>query len=155
MEDHPCEADVAGTTYVEGSVYGGGVSGLARCFDATGRFDPALPTCPLDRGAGMQPAPGTLAITAGAPSEPLRLNPQGLTDYRFAYGPAGTVDCRDPAAYGPVTEWAAMQGLSIAPSSAPGVNLLCVQAGVGPDPSSGWQDLAMPTVVTVRTWSAD
>jgi hypothetical protein len=155
MLDHPCEVAGAEPAYVEGSVYAGGVSGLVRCFDTAGRFDAALSACPLDPGVGMQPSPGTLTLTAGAPPAAVALAPAGLTNYRFGYGPAATIDCRDPAAYGPVTEWAAALSLSLAPSSTPGVNLLCVQAGVGPDPASGWQELSMPTVVTVRTSSAE
>lgn len=155
MEDHPCEVGDGAIHYAEASGYGGGLSTLARCFDDAGRFDPVLPACPLDRGLGMQPSPGVVAVTVGAPPAAIELMPAGLTHYRLAYGPAGTVDCRDPAAYGPITEWVAAPSLSIAASSVPGVNLLCVQAGVGADPATGWQAAGMPTVVTVRTWGAD
>jgi len=154
MEDHPCEVGGGAIAYLEGSGYAGGVATLAGCFDDAGRFDPALAACPLDRGVGMQPSPGVVAATAGAPPVAVELAPAGLTDYRYAYGPAGVVDCRDQAAYGPVTDWAAVPSLSIETPSAPGVSVLCIQAGVGADPATGWQDPAMPTVVTVRTWNA-
>jgi len=153
MEDHPCEVGGGAIDYVEGSVYAGGVATLARCFDDGGRFDPSLAACPLDRGVGMQPSPGVVEVAAGAPPTTIDLAAAGLTDYRYAYGPAGTVDCRDPAGYGPVTSWVNAPSLSIATPSAPGVGVLCIQAGVGSDPAIGWQDPSMPTLVTVRTRS--
>ena len=154
VEDHPCEVG-DGITYAEGSAYASGISGLAGCFDATGRFDRELPACPLDRGVGLQPTPGSVALSVGAPPVTVALASAGASDYRFASGPAGTIDCRDAAAYGPVTDWATAPTLSVAAAAAPGVSLLCLQAGVGTDPTGAWQDLAAPTVVTVRTWSAD
>jgi hypothetical protein len=78
------------------------------------------------------------------------LDPAGLTHYRTASGPAATTDCRSAASYGPVTAWLDAPEIAAVVSGDPGLYLVCIQAGPGPDPTAaGWQDLRTPTMVTV------
>jgi hypothetical protein len=149
--DHPCEVTSAGVAYATGTIYAGGVSGLVKCFDADGTLDLALSSCPLDRGVQMLPSPDSFLLTASATPAPVNvaLDANGLTHYRYVFAPAGTVDCRQADGYGAVVAWADAPTITLTPPSAASVGLLCIQAGMGADPSTGWQDLATPTIVMV------
>jgi hypothetical protein len=150
--NQPCEAGPDTIRFVPGTNYAIPVHGLGACFDSTGQFDRTGAGCPLDRGVQMQPtvddvmlaaAPGT-TLTAKVP-----LDAAGLTHYRAAIGPAATTDCRSAASYGPVTAHAAAPEIAATVPGDPGKHVVCVQAGPGPDPTAGWQDLRTPTMVIV------
>ncbi len=147
----PCEAGPDTIHFVPGTAYAIPVDALGACFDATGRVDRTRVGCPLDRGVQMQPtadpltfaaAPGT-TLTATVP-----LDPVDLTHYRAAVGPAATTDCRSATSYGPITDWRAAPEIAATLPGDPGRYVVCVQAGLGPDPTTaGWQDLRTPTMV--------
>jgi len=151
--NQPCEAGPDTIHFVPGTNYAIPVDQLGACFDATGAFDRTHAGCPVDRGVQMLPtvdsvtlaaAPGT-TLTANVP-----LDAAGLSHYRAAIGPAATTDCRSAASYGPVTAHAAAAAIAAAVSGDPGHDVVCAQAGPGPDPSGvGWQDLRTPTMVIV------
>ncbi|HEY4185113.1 MAG TPA: trypsin-like peptidase domain-containing protein [Polyangia bacterium] len=151
--NHPCEVTSAGVQYADGAVYAMGVSGLLACFDSTGSLDLQRSGCPLDRGVGMDASPQMNLVAAGG-GQPVSftLAANGLTHHRWAFGAAGTVDCRAVDGYGAVQAWATAPAIQVVQPAVGGVSLLCLQAGVGPDPAgSGWQDLATPTVIQLET----
>jgi hypothetical protein len=156
LNNHPCEVTSAGVAYATGTTYTMGVSGLVGCFDPDGTLDLALPGCPLDRGVQMLPSPDNFTLTASATPAPVSvaLGANGLTHYRYVFAPAGAVDCRQAGGYGSVIAWADAPTITLTPPSAPGISLLCIQAGTGADPSTGWQDLATPTIVLVKVQAA-
>jgi hypothetical protein len=148
--NQPCEAGSGALDFEEGTNYAISVVGLRSCFDDQGVLELSADGCPLDRGTQMQPQKMNLIITA-APGQPVAVNvaltPQGLTHYRYAAGPAATTDCRAPELYGAVQAYADAPQIQATVPGDPGFDLLCVQAGVGPDPTGpGWQraDRATP-----------
>jgi hypothetical protein len=150
--DSPCEVAPGGVTFAPGTVYGGAVDRLARCFDATGSFDLDAPGCPLDRGEQMTADPEQLMLLATS-TAPVRvtfaLASNGLSHYRHAFGPATTTDCRSPSVFGPITAFADAPSIALAAPPSPDPFVLCLQAGRGADVAHDWQPSSTPTTIAV------
>jgi hypothetical protein len=160
--DQPCEVSGSALNVELGTSYAVPVPGLAACFDAAGVFDMSAAACPLDPGNQMQPAlaPGNgeldiPAVAGSLAAASIPLDPQGLTHYRYALGPAATTECRDPGRYGSVIAYADAPTIAATVPGDPGINLLCLRAGPSPNPDGGaWQDSTRPTVLAVTTYAA-
>ena len=148
--NHPCEG---GVNISEGTAYAIPTAGLGACFGPAGRFDVTLGGCPLDRDIQVEPLVSRVDLTAapgGAIPFEVMLGARGLSHYRAAVVPAATGDCRDAGAYGPVLALAEAPSAAATVAGDPGIALLCLQAGLGPDPTgAGWQDARTPTVIQV------
>jgi hypothetical protein len=93
------------------------------------------------------------AVPGGSVAFDLALDTQGLTHYRTLVAPAGGDDCRDVARYGAVVSAAESPSIHATVPGEPGLNLICIQAGVGSDPAGGgWQDASHPTMVIATVY---
>lgn len=154
--NEPCEAGGDELRIVAGTSYSSPVSGLAACFDDSGRFDIQQPACRLDLGKQMQPSQPSIALLAspgGTLPLQLSLDSRGLTHYRYRIAPAGSDDCLGTAGYGPVVGWTDVSTIQATIPGDEGRLLVCLQAGSGADPSApGWQDPTQPTVAIVEVY---
>jgi hypothetical protein len=152
--NQPCEAGPMYVDFYLGTNYAIPTTGLDACFDATGRFQVALDGCPLDRGVQMKALVPRLqlpAVPGASLPVDVPLSAEGLSHYRTAVVRAATDDCRDESAYGPVVALADAPAVAATVPGDPGISLLCLQAGRGPDPTAGgWQDARTPTVVAIE-----
>ncbi|WP_437735038.1 ImmA/IrrE family metallo-endopeptidase [Sorangium sp. So ce1335] len=139
---------------VEGATYAVDATGIARCFDAGGRFDVAAAGCPLDPGghASLGATPSRIATpTVGEPPGPsgwgVRLAPVSDTHYRFKVGPVESVDCRAAEGYSaPI----AIEDDRLAALPVPakeGLVAMCVLTGSGDVGGAAWQSAEHPTVI--------
>ncbi len=158
----PCEVGPDGVASVGGMSYGPPVTPfLDGCFDATWTFTGPGDACALDPGDGLgvtdwtiSANPGAHTITSDVPSPStwgVTLVP-GSPDQawmRIAEGPAGAVDCHDPAVYGP--PMAIPGDLLYDPPlpTADGSHVMCLLGGTAADASAAWQSPAFPTVLRV------
>jgi hypothetical protein len=149
-QGRPCAVTPSGEVVAADTNYAVPLDALAACFDGGGRFVLGG-DCTLDDGMDVQlsgtpivtnpripdpmgaPNPSTLQTTV-APAEG-----SGQTHYRYAYGPLGTTDCTDEAAYGPVRGIAAAPLIDDPLPTTEGRVLLCVVGGPSPTPDAAWQ----------------
>ncbi len=97
--NYPCELTQAKGELVPEAAYGLPLTGIANCFDASGRFRFTLPACPLD--------PGLEPLLRGAPVANVRpgaawnvsVSGAGFTEYRYKTGPEHETDCRRESGY--------------------------------------------------------
>jgi hypothetical protein len=103
----------------------------------------------------MQPASGALLSIPAQPGATLPvgldLRANGLSHYRYRTVSMGSDDCRGTTGYGPVLAWSAAPSIATTVPGEPGQHLVCIQAGLGADPTGpGWQDPDQPTVAVVN-----
>jgi len=145
----PCEITRDGVRYLPDTNYAIPIAGLAHCF-AGGRFDPALPACPLDPGVQLDFA--TPVSVAGA-SRPwgVALSPSGaLAWYRYKTFAEGRDDCREAAGYSAPRRIADAPRIDEAIPATPGRHWLCVLAGPAEALDERWQAPRFATAVHVR-----
>jgi hypothetical protein len=151
----PCEATPDGTRLVPNTSYAIPLAELVSCFTG-GRFDLALPGCPLDGGRQL--------LISGHPAQPIQPTSPGtggqtvaaswnavlsgeLPYYRYKIGPAGATDCRVDEEYSEVTALGNEQVINDPLPVAEGSYVLCVLAGITPVVDGSWQPAAEATVV--------
>ncbi|MFN8621104.1 MAG: serine protease [Chloroflexota bacterium] len=157
--DRPCEVGPEGGQSIPDTVYGPLLAGLGGCFDDAWAFTGPGAGCPLDPGIGVSVEGATVATNPDAtpisgrlpattwnatlvPSDPR------VDHVRAKTGPLGSVDCHDPAGYGPVQAIADQPFVDLPLPDAEGRVQLCLLAGPGTVPDGRWQEPRFATVVT-------
>lgn len=157
----PCEMGPDGVASRPDASYGPTTAILDGCFDASWSFTGPGPACALDPGDGigvegwtLATNPGAHPITSDMPSPStwaITLVPASAaqTWMRVAQGPAGDIDCHNPAAYGDPMEVPADLLYDPPVPTEDGSHLMCLLGGDGPAASDPWQSPAFPTVLRV------
>ncbi|WP_437877136.1 trypsin-like peptidase domain-containing protein [Sorangium sp. So ce513] len=163
-QGYPCEVGGGEPERgVQGASYVVDVTGMARCFDAEGRFDLSAAGCALDPGghASLGETPSRIASpTLGEPPEPsgwgVRISPTSGTfdgsetsdtHYRYKVGPVESVDCRSAEGYSAPIAIEDDRLVKLPVPAQEGLYAMCVLTGSGAVGGAGWQSVEHPTVI--------
>lgn len=152
----PCEVTNNRIYLSPNTSYATPIIGISHCFDAEGRFNLDLSTCPLDDGLQL-----SLEGQPLSPTQPIVTDENGVaqrvtwntalfgdfTYYRYKIGAVSSVDCRDADGYSDPIELRNNNLIEDEIPEAEGFYYLCIVAGNNSTVDSTWQSFANATVI--------
>lgn len=144
--NQPCEIATPSFRYRPDTNYAVPTAGLARCFDAQGRFGLTAPGCALDRGRQLTLSAPLRGVQPGARWN-VRLSGDDFTHYRYKVIAEGQGDCQDSSGYGTPLRLSEVPSINDELPAAEGRYHLCV---IGGDGAAVWQETRHASVVFTR-----